>query len=213
MRDALVELLGKPIAEPTALFIPMGIYPFPAAQGGMEGDLRGHPRPSVRPGLDVNRSARAHITRLRLFSEMTPRGAAPYGSELSELRHAGYVVRMREPRGVARAHPAAREPSKVAVVVWQRARPQEVARPGGGFARSSGSLRPSWMEADCGRGHTLGRWVGIRGIVKRLVRRQRVALSRRDRSGGAARGDGNWIRGFRGRAVGRAAGDDGALGG
>jgi dipeptidase E len=40
MRDALVELLGKPIAEPTALFIPMGIYPFPAAQGGMEGDLR-----------------------------------------------------------------------------------------------------------------------------------------------------------------------------
>jgi hypothetical protein len=73
MRDALVELLGKPTVEPTALFIPMGIYPFPAAQGGMEGDLRGHPRPSVRPGLDVNRCARAHITRLRLFSEMTPR--------------------------------------------------------------------------------------------------------------------------------------------
>jgi dipeptidase E len=27
--DALVELLGKPIAESTALFIPTGIYPFP----------------------------------------------------------------------------------------------------------------------------------------------------------------------------------------
>jgi dipeptidase E len=33
IRDALVELLGKPIAESTALFIPTAIYPFP---GGAE---------------------------------------------------------------------------------------------------------------------------------------------------------------------------------
>jgi dipeptidase E len=31
--DALVDLLGKPIAESSALFIPTGIYPFP---GGRE---------------------------------------------------------------------------------------------------------------------------------------------------------------------------------
>ena len=31
--DALVDLLGKPIAESTALFIPTGVYPFP---GGAE---------------------------------------------------------------------------------------------------------------------------------------------------------------------------------
>ena len=33
IRDALVELLGKPIAESTALFIPTGIYPFPGGAG------------------------------------------------------------------------------------------------------------------------------------------------------------------------------------
>ena len=31
--DALVELLGKPIAESSALFIPTGIYPFPGGAG------------------------------------------------------------------------------------------------------------------------------------------------------------------------------------
>ncbi|MEO7349118.1 MAG: Type 1 glutamine amidotransferase-like domain-containing protein [Terrimesophilobacter sp.] len=31
--DALVELLGKPIAESNALFIPTGIYPFPSGAG------------------------------------------------------------------------------------------------------------------------------------------------------------------------------------
>jgi dipeptidase E len=31
--DALVELLGKPIAEASALFIPTGIYPFPGGAG------------------------------------------------------------------------------------------------------------------------------------------------------------------------------------
>ncbi|MEV4386129.1 hypothetical protein AB0J68_10560 [Micromonospora sp. NPDC049580] len=29
IRNALVDLLGKPIAESTALFIPTGVYPFP----------------------------------------------------------------------------------------------------------------------------------------------------------------------------------------
>jgi dipeptidase E len=33
IRDALVELLGKPMAESTALFIPTGIYPFPGGAG------------------------------------------------------------------------------------------------------------------------------------------------------------------------------------
>ncbi len=33
IHDALVDLLGKPIAESNALFIPTGIYPFP---GGCE---------------------------------------------------------------------------------------------------------------------------------------------------------------------------------
>ncbi|TWD84197.1 dipeptidase E [Kribbella amoyensis] len=31
--DALVELLGKPIAESSALFVPTGIYPFPGGAG------------------------------------------------------------------------------------------------------------------------------------------------------------------------------------
>jgi dipeptidase E len=33
IQDALVELLGKPIAESSALFIPTGIYPFPGGPG------------------------------------------------------------------------------------------------------------------------------------------------------------------------------------
>ena len=33
IRDALVELLGKPITESTALFIPTAIYPFPGGAG------------------------------------------------------------------------------------------------------------------------------------------------------------------------------------
>jgi dipeptidase E len=34
IHDALVDLLGKPIAESTALFIPTAIYPFPGGAGG-----------------------------------------------------------------------------------------------------------------------------------------------------------------------------------
>jgi dipeptidase E len=33
IRDALVGLLGKSIAESTALFIPTAIYPFPGGAG------------------------------------------------------------------------------------------------------------------------------------------------------------------------------------
>ena len=33
INDALVDLLGKPIAESTALFVPTGIYPFPDGPG------------------------------------------------------------------------------------------------------------------------------------------------------------------------------------
>ena len=39
--DALVGLLGKPIAESNALIIPTAIYPFPGRCGrGMAGGLR-----------------------------------------------------------------------------------------------------------------------------------------------------------------------------
>jgi dipeptidase E len=37
IHDALVDLLGKPITESSALFVPSGIYPFP---GGGEGALK-----------------------------------------------------------------------------------------------------------------------------------------------------------------------------
>jgi dipeptidase E len=33
IHDALVDLLGKPIAESSALFVPTGIYPFPGGGG------------------------------------------------------------------------------------------------------------------------------------------------------------------------------------
>src|SRR3954462_6687795 len=33
IHDALVDLLGKPIAESTALFVPTAIYPFPGGAG------------------------------------------------------------------------------------------------------------------------------------------------------------------------------------
>jgi len=33
INDALVDLLGKPIAESNALFIPTAIYPFPGGPG------------------------------------------------------------------------------------------------------------------------------------------------------------------------------------
>ena len=33
IHDALVGLLGKPVAESSALFVPTGIYPFPGGAG------------------------------------------------------------------------------------------------------------------------------------------------------------------------------------
>jgi dipeptidase E len=33
IHDALVDLLGKPIAESTALFVPTAVYPFPGGPG------------------------------------------------------------------------------------------------------------------------------------------------------------------------------------
>jgi dipeptidase E len=41
IRDALVDLLGKPIAESSALFIPTGIYPFPGGGRGAWEAIRG----------------------------------------------------------------------------------------------------------------------------------------------------------------------------
>src|SRR5664280_2126878 len=41
INDALVELLGKPIAESSALCIPTGIYPFPNGSAGAYGFIRG----------------------------------------------------------------------------------------------------------------------------------------------------------------------------
>ncbi len=41
IHDALVELLGKPVAESSALFIPTAIYPFPGGAGGAYRALTG----------------------------------------------------------------------------------------------------------------------------------------------------------------------------
>jgi dipeptidase E len=41
IHDALVDLLGKPIAESSALFVPTGIYPFPGGGGRALEAIRG----------------------------------------------------------------------------------------------------------------------------------------------------------------------------
>ena len=48
IRDALVELLGKPIAESKALFIPTAIFPFP---GGAEMSWKAISCAASRAGL------------------------------------------------------------------------------------------------------------------------------------------------------------------
>ena len=48
IRDALVELLSRPIAESRALIIPTAIYPFPGG-AGHAGGPRARPAPSRRP--------------------------------------------------------------------------------------------------------------------------------------------------------------------
>jgi carboxymethylenebutenolidase len=58
INDALVDLLGKPIAESTALFIPTAIYPYPRqCWYGVPGDLRESPLSLCRIGLEVLGSA------------------------------------------------------------------------------------------------------------------------------------------------------------
>ena len=50
IHDALVDLLGKPIAESDALFIPTAIYPFPrGARHGVASNLRQGFLAVVRP--------------------------------------------------------------------------------------------------------------------------------------------------------------------
>ena len=60
--NALVDLLGKPIAESSALIIPTALYPFPGGAHGMAGNLWGHPRLVRWIGLEVVGSAGADRT-------------------------------------------------------------------------------------------------------------------------------------------------------
>ena len=63
IRDALVELLGKPIAESNALCIPTAIYAFPGGAGRAWRLISGRAAsPYVRIGLEVPGSAGAHRT-------------------------------------------------------------------------------------------------------------------------------------------------------
>ena len=59
--DALVGLLGKPIAESSALIIPTATYPFPdGAFGALPVHQRYRLRPFVRSGLEVVGGAGTH---------------------------------------------------------------------------------------------------------------------------------------------------------
>ena len=61
IHDVLVDLLGKPIAESSALFVPTAIYPFPGGAGErIPGDLRKRQEPVVRSGLEVGGGTGAH---------------------------------------------------------------------------------------------------------------------------------------------------------
>jgi dipeptidase E len=44
IHDALVDLLGKPITESSALFVPTGMHPFPGGGGGAMEAIRGEKR-------------------------------------------------------------------------------------------------------------------------------------------------------------------------
>ena len=51
IHDALVDLLGKPVAESNALFIPTALYPFPGGPGMVWRALSGHsPSPLAEVG-------------------------------------------------------------------------------------------------------------------------------------------------------------------
>ena len=61
IHDALVDLLGKPIAESSALCIPTAIYAFPGGAGMAWQLISGRAAtPLVRTGLEVLGSAGAH---------------------------------------------------------------------------------------------------------------------------------------------------------
>jgi dipeptidase E len=47
IQDALIDLLGKPIAESNALFIPTAIYPFPGSAGMAWGAICGKAEPPL----------------------------------------------------------------------------------------------------------------------------------------------------------------------
>ncbi|HTZ43433.1 MAG TPA: hypothetical protein VMB79_06185, partial [Jatrophihabitans sp.] len=47
IRDALVELLGKPIEESNALFVPTAVYPFPGGPGFAWRALAGEGAPQL----------------------------------------------------------------------------------------------------------------------------------------------------------------------
>lgn len=51
LRDALVDLLGKPIAEADALFVPTGMYPFPGGPGLAYEAISGHGPAAALSGL------------------------------------------------------------------------------------------------------------------------------------------------------------------
>jgi hypothetical protein len=61
IHDALVDLLGKPIAESSALFVPTGSTPLPRRwREGVGGDPRGSEEPPVRTRLEVVGSVGTH---------------------------------------------------------------------------------------------------------------------------------------------------------
>ena len=58
IHDALVDLLGKPIAESSALCIPTGVQPFAGGPSHVYRFINGSaPEPDVRTGLEVAGSA------------------------------------------------------------------------------------------------------------------------------------------------------------
>ena len=82
IHNALVDLLGKPIAESSALCIPTGIYPFPGGPTYLPVHQRISPRPHVRIGLEVVGSAgadRAAQHQRRALDPCGPGGRRPAG--------------------------------------------------------------------------------------------------------------------------------------
>src|SRR5215212_3872069 len=63
IHNALVDLLGKPIAESSALCVPTGVQPFPGGPSHVYRFISGSaPGPHVRTGLEIAGSAGADRT-------------------------------------------------------------------------------------------------------------------------------------------------------